>query len=379
MNAMPEDLLKPLRGMYLAQLRERVESAEAFLAHCRVGSVPENERSLMAGLAHKLAGSGTTYGFPMITQSARALEEALQTVPPVEGAILLPLAESLVHACGQALLMTERDSADASVRAAAPPPAALKPVMLAVDDDPVIRDTLAALFGRDFEVVTARDGLEGLALATERNPRLILVDQSMPQMTGVEFVESLRKAHNDVPIIMITAENTPQDVVRALAAGVTDYILKPFKTEDVAAKVRDLLRRSGRTVLIADDDPAIRDLLAYKFRLAGVRVITAADGEEAWRMASEYLPRLAILDRMMPGLDGVAVLQKMRERAETRDIPVIFLTALRQEKDILEGFRIGVSDYVIKPFLPEEVLARGLRLLGLEKGAEKGSEELGRA
>jgi DNA-binding response OmpR family regulator len=69
----------------------------------------------------------------------------------------------------------------------------------------------------------------------------------------------------------------------------------------------------------------------------------------------------------------------MRERPETRDIPVIFLTALRQEKDILEGFRIGVSDYVIKPFLPEEVLARGLRLLGLEKNGEKGSGEPGRA
>jgi DNA-binding response OmpR family regulator len=70
---------------------------------------------------------------------------------------------------------------------------------------------------------------------------------------------------------------------------------------------------------------------------------------------------------MMPGLDGIAVLQKLRENPATKAIPVMFLTAMRQEKDILEGFRIGVSDYVIKPFLPEEVLARGMRLLGISE------------
>ena len=65
----------------------------------------------------------------------------------------------------------------------------------------------------------------------------------------------------------------------------------------------------------------------------------------------------------MPGLDGIAVLAQLREDPTTRHIPVIFLTAKRQEQDILEGFRLGVADYVIKPFLPEEVLARSLRLL----------------
>jgi DNA-binding response OmpR family regulator len=121
-------------------------------------------------------------------------------------------------------------------------------------------------------------------------------------------------------------------------------------------------------VLIADDDAAIRDLLAYKFRLAGLRVLTAADGEDALKQAMMHRPDLAILDRMMPGLDGVAVFQQLRASEATRGIPVIFLTAMRQERDILEGFRLGVADYVIKPFLPEEVLARGLRLLGLGAG-----------
>jgi DNA-binding response OmpR family regulator/HPt (histidine-containing phosphotransfer) domain-containing protein len=365
MNPTPEDLLKPLRGMYLAQLRERTESVAAFLQHCREGTLSAEERELMKGLTHKLAGSGTTYGFPLITQSARALEEALRTVSGSVSTLILPV-ESLVHACGQALLMKERDSSDASSRATLPSAAQEKPVLLAVDDDPVVRETLSALFGREFEVITAVDGAAGLKLATERPPRLVLVDETMPHTTGMEFVKALRAGNSDIPVIMITAKSQPQDVVRALAAGVSDYVVKPIQLAELAEKVRSLLRRSGKTVLIADDDPAIRDLLAYKFRLAGVRVLTAADGEEAYRIADEYRPHLAILDRLMPGLDGVAVLQKLREKPETKTIPVIFLTAMRQEKDILEGFRIGVSDYVIKPFLPEEVLARGMRLLGLE-------------
>ncbi len=364
MSASPEDLIKPLRGMYLAQLRERAGTVEAFLDRCRGGGVPDGELAMMESLAHKLAGSGTTYGFPLITRAARALEEALQA--KAGAAALAPLAESLHHACAQAVLLIERDSADPAPHADIV--ASGKPALLAVDDDPVIRETLVALFGRDFEVLTATDGAEGLRLARERAPRLLIVDETMPNMTGLELVKALRAdpGGDGVPVIMVTSRSKSHDVVQALAAGVSDYIAKPFKPEELAAKVRELLRRAGKTVLIADDDPAIRDLLAYKFRLAGVRVLTAVDGEEACRMAKEYVPHLAILDRMMPGLDGVAVLRTLRDDPATRGMPVIFLTAMRQEKDILEGFRTGVSDYVVKPFMPEEVLARGMRLLGID-------------
>ncbi len=364
MNA-PEDLLKPLRGLYLAQLRERASTVETFLAHCREANVGASEQDVMKGVAHKLAGSGTTYGFPLITQSARAMEQALMDGQSV--AQLAPLAESLAHACAQALLAIERESTDPAVRTA-PPSSTIKPALLVIDDDPVIRETLVALFGQEFDVVTAANGAEGLALAMQKRPALVLVDQTMPLMNGLEFVTALRAAeeHDGIPVIMITARAASRDVVAALEAGVSDYIVKPIDHEELATKVRGLLYRAGRTVLIADDDPAIRDLLAYKFRLAGVRVLTAADGEDAWRLCIEYRPQLAILDRMMPGLDGIAVLRKLREHSDTRNIPVMFLTALRQERDILEGFRTGVADYVVKPFLPEEVLVRGLRLLGIE-------------
>ncbi|MCD6025354.1 MAG: two-component response regulator [Fibrobacteria bacterium] len=359
------DLLKPLRGMYLAQLRERVESVASFIEQCRAGAAQDNEKQVMKALAHKLAGSGTTYGFPLITQTARALEEALDDASTPDSR-LLALAESLQHVCDQVLLSVER-GAEGSLTGIQPAQEDTRPVLLSVDDDPVVRDTIAAVFQRDFNVVSAHEGAAALELARKHKPHLVLLDENMPGLSGTEVLQALRadEGLRGIPVIMLTAQSHARDVARAVAAGAVDYLVKPFDPGQLADKVRELMHRSGKSVLIADDDAAIRDLLAYKFRLAGLRVLTAADGEEALRQAQLHRPDLAILDRMMPGLDGVTVLQQLRASPETRRIPVIFLTAMRQERDILEGFRLGVADYVIKPFLPEEVLARGMRLLGL--------------
>jgi DNA-binding response OmpR family regulator/HPt (histidine-containing phosphotransfer) domain-containing protein len=352
--------------MYLAQLRERVGSVASFLQQCRDGTAQENERLVMRNLAHKLAGSGTTYGFPLITQTARQLEESLDAGTE-DPAVLAALTESLLHVCEQVLLSVERGAESSLMGVGGSDGHDLRPILLNVDDDPLIRDLVSALFGADFKVMTASDGPEALALLREHKPQLILLDEIMPGMTGTELLKKLRENETlrDIPVIMLTAKAHSGDVVQAVSAGAVDYIVKPFDPADLMVKVRSLLSRSGKSILIADDDGAIRDLLAYKFRLAGLRVITAADGEEALSQALLHRPDLAILDRMMPGLDGVAVLRQLRVNADTRSIPVIFLTAMRQERDILEGFRLGVADYVIKPFLPEEVLVRSLRLLGL--------------
>jgi DNA-binding response OmpR family regulator/HPt (histidine-containing phosphotransfer) domain-containing protein len=365
----PNDLLKPLRGMYLAQLRERTESVKAFLGHSREGRITDHERAVMQSQAHKLAGSGTTYGFPLITQTARALEEALLD-GSAEVARLSNLAESLLHVCEQVLLSVERGGESSLVGIGGANAPDLRPLLLHVDDDPMVADAVSVLLAADFQVLKAADGPEALRLLEKIKPALLLLDEAMPGMSGLELLKTLRanESLRDIPVVMLTASAHAHQVTDAVSAGAVDYLVKPFDPAELASKVRSLALRSGKCVLVADDDAAIRDLLAYKFRLAGLRVLTAADGEEALRLAVRSKPDLAILDRMMPGLDGVAVLQQLRANPETRAIPIMFLTAMRQERDILEGFRLGVADYVIKPFLPEEVLVRGLRLLGL--GAE---------
>lgn len=110
-------------------------------------------------------------------------------------------------------------------------------------------------------------------------------------------------------------------------------------------------------VLVADDDEDIRSLVALRLRRAGYEVVTAANGEEALALAHEHEPDLLLLDVSMPRLDGYAVCRQVQALGPTAP-PVIFLTARTHAAGLLEGFDAGASDYVMKPFRPDELLAR---------------------
>jgi DNA-binding response OmpR family regulator len=122
---------------------------------------------------------------------------------------------------------------------------------------------------------------------------------------------------------------------------------------------------NGRpVVLVADDDHDILTLVSFRLERAGYDVVAAQDGEEALRLAVEHAPDLAILDVMMPKLDGYEVTTRLRQNDSTRRIPVILLTARVQEADIARGFEAGADDYVKKPFSPQELGARVQAILG---------------
>jgi DNA-binding response OmpR family regulator len=117
-------------------------------------------------------------------------------------------------------------------------------------------------------------------------------------------------------------------------------------------------------VLVADDDPDILALISFRLERAGYEVLAAADGDEALRLALANAPDLAVLDVMMPKLDGYEVTIRLRQNETTRRMPIILLTARVQEADIARGFEVGADDYVKKPFSPQELGARVQAILG---------------
>jgi DNA-binding response OmpR family regulator len=117
-------------------------------------------------------------------------------------------------------------------------------------------------------------------------------------------------------------------------------------------------------VLVADDDPDILALVSFRLERAGYDVLGAKDGEEALRLALDRAPDLAVLDVMMPKLDGYEVTTRLRQNGATRRMPIILLTARVQEADIARGFEAGADDYVKKPFSPQELGARVQAILG---------------
>lgn len=118
------------------------------------------------------------------------------------------------------------------------------------------------------------------------------------------------------------------------------------------------------TALIAEDDPQIAFLVQFLLEREGYLVRIARDGREAKRLVDEIAaPNLVILDVMMPHADGLEVLAYLRARQDWAATPVIMLTAASQEKDIKRAFEAKATDYVVKPFLPEELKARIHRLV----------------
>lgn len=120
-------------------------------------------------------------------------------------------------------------------------------------------------------------------------------------------------------------------------------------------------------LLVVEDEDALATLLEYNFQKEGYDVGLAVDGEEAVLMASERTPDLILLDWMLPKLSGVEVCRRLRRRDETRNTPIIMLTARGDETDRITGLDFGADDYVIKPFSTPELFARVRALLRRSK------------
>lgn len=116
-------------------------------------------------------------------------------------------------------------------------------------------------------------------------------------------------------------------------------------------------------ILVCDDDNAINELIKVNLELAGHNVVQAFDGTTGFALCKQELPSLVVLDVMMPEVDGFTVAQRIRKNDSTKEIPILMLTALSQLDDKVNGFNIGVDDYLVKPFEMEELKVRVRALL----------------
>ena len=122
-----------------------------------------------------------------------------------------------------------------------------------------------------------------------------------------------------------------------------------------------------QTVLVCDDDELLVELLRHRLGSRGYRVVVASDGGAAVVQAAQCSPDAIVLDMMMPVLDGQQVLRRLKADVATADIPIIMLTARRQERDIVGALELGADDYLVKPFIPEELMSRLARLMAARR------------
>ncbi len=111
-------------------------------------------------------------------------------------------------------------------------------------------------------------------------------------------------------------------------------------------------------ILIAEDEPDIRELVAFMLRFAGYEVLAATNGEEAVQTASREIPDLILMDVRMPRMTGYDACRLMKANPDLHDVPVVFLSAKGQESEIQSGLEAGAEEYLLKPFSPDELTNR---------------------
>ena len=233
---------------------------------------------------------------------------------------------------------------DGEVEAAAPEAAAVArgDIILVVDDDSAARDLLTRFLEREgFTVKTARDGREGLALARQYRPKVVLLDIEMPNVNGWAMLQSLRAdpVLGDTPVIMISVLHERSV---GFAMGANDYLVKPIDWRQLKRVLERFEegRECGRRVLVVDDEPDARGWIGAMLSRDGWVTDVAVDGRDALDKVDRAVPDLIILDLMMPVMDGFAFLRALRARPNTAEVHVVVLTAkevTQAERADLEG------------------------------------------
>ena len=215
--------------------------------------------------------------------------------------------------------------------------------ILIVDDDAVGSELMGRILaGEGFHTVSAADGAEGLRLARELHPDLILLDVLMPSADGWTILSELKADPGlaDIPVVMISVT---REKTLGFAVGAADYLVKPVGRESLLLTVEKYLGLSSeRPILVVDDDTTTRSMLRRMLERQGWKVVEAANGVEGLARVDESKPSLVLLDLMMPQMGGFAFLAALNDR-RLLDValPVVVLTAkelTREEHKILAGY-----------------------------------------
>ncbi|WP_300299484.1 PleD family two-component system response regulator [Ferrovibrio sp.] len=263
--------------------------------------------------------------------------------------------------------------------------------ILVVDD---IRTNIkvleAKLTSEYYEVITAGSGPEALDAVASQKPDLILLDVMMPGMDGFEVCRRLKAdpeaAH--IPVIMVTALGDPEDRVQGLSAGADDFLTKPVDDTAMFARVRSLLRvklmldelrmrertsaslgvisppvpkldedYASAQILLVEDNP--RDQVRLQRMLEGqFRTELIADGMEALNRARQVEYDSVVVSLSLQNPDGLRLCSHFRTTEETRNVPILLLVGPDDQKQLVKGLEIGVTDYVVRPIDRNEFIAR---------------------
>lgn len=343
---------------------DRISTVEKAVVAALGGMLLGPQRHEAESAAHKLTGSLGTFGFAKGSQIAREIEHALASgtrLGPQHGARLAEMVAALRREVDRPPAPPSAP-APAPVRAAAPGD---RPYVLVVDDDEPLGEALVrAGATRGMEVAVAPSPQAARQALAARRPDVVLLDLSFPDEgeDGRTFLTQLAQRHPGVPVLVATARNSLVDRVRVLQLGGRGFLQKPFTAAqalDAVERHVPRLRAAPETrILAVDDDPQILAAVRAILEPHGIRVHTLENPLRFWTALEEASPDLVMLDVDMPYLTGIELCRVLRSDVKRGALPVLFLTANTNPDTVYRVFAAGADDFVPKPVVGPELLAR---------------------
>jgi len=241
--------------------------------------------------------------------------------------------------------------------------------ILVVDDDRMNCDLLRAVFTRHgYDVQTATSGLEGLSLFRQHTPRVTILDLRMPEMDGLTVLKEIRAMDPHAPVIILGGGATEIQENQARALRVTDFVRKGLSLDVLVEGVNQVAQQpvrkphapvgpvsdTGETILVVDDEQLVRDLVVQFLGLRGYCVTGVKDGPRALEMVEQGPPDLILLNLMLPGMNGVEVLRRLRDKNFSGAI--IIISGSYDEELLQDAWALHPQEFIGKPIDLEKLL-----------------------
>jgi diguanylate cyclase (GGDEF)-like protein len=342
-----------------------LEDATAALAS---GSLDDELRRQARTEAHKLRGSSGTYGFHRASELAGELEDLLQGDDPIPMERVPGLAAMLLALRTE--LEGEPEGFESGLDELSGPRA-----LVVTADESLARALSAAFKKRGVEAVIAHPNAVG---DDTGGARLVLVDLHDQGSSGYSILSGISGGGDAPPVLVLAESGGLLDRVEATRYGVSGFLNRsrdPAELVDAAMRMGTPAAEAPATLIAVDDDPSTLAALRALLEPRGYSVETVDDAALFWERLESAAPELAIVDFDMPRISGIDLCQAVRSDPAWEGLPVLMLTAYRDPELLRRAYRAGVDDFVSKPIIEDELVARIRNRLGRARALEHGARD----
>jgi DNA-binding response OmpR family regulator/HPt (histidine-containing phosphotransfer) domain-containing protein len=361
--------LKQLRQKYQELLPEKVTIFAQTLRQLQSGNLEVILRKKTEINIHQLAGSLGSFGFSDASKFAKEIENIFKHNPNLQESQIQRF-QGFIEELNKII---DQSPSSLSQSITIPEPLEINrvivsPRLLIIDDDPILRDRVqreAISWGYQVEITP---DIQAGRHAIERNqPDIILLDLSFPETheNGIILLKEINQTKPEIPIFVLSSNNELSERLEVARLGARAFLNKSIPIKEILKIITQTLNQTTENakILVVDDDPNQLSLIRVLLEPWGFQITTLDNPQRFWEILEITNPDILILDIEMPDFNGIELCQVVRNDVRWTNLPILFLSFHSEPETIYQVFSVGADDYVNKPIIGPELIARILNRL----------------